>query len=548
MKLSNNLQNFARNNQVLLGALLIFFVLALIVNHLTVPNMLAGDKLDNELMLMKSRQPELFQNDSFYDGDDWHFFYIPFIDFLEWANQFTGSSEQTYRTLVPITWFIFAVGMFLLLTLFRVRFWPAIIVAVISTAHFPVLLEAWGIPGPSTFIPRNIGLALTLFAFILFFKFRESHKVAWAFFVMGLIGNIHPVTGFYGAMIMALSLWWYRGWRSLGRIVIYGLAAVLGILPFAIIHFLLFPQTTQYLPGSLEYLEAMRAAQPHINWPVMVGYYRNFFLGQWLVFWPVFAIFWLVIGWRRKVTNRHSELDLGSRSRIKSGMTGGIDRLSLRIVLVTILVTFVISFGQQLLQVFNISPILIEEPRAFRLIYIVLYVYLGVGLGCAWEYLKQKKYLLPVILIGTLLLLGGAFAFREKIISKYNLIQEKKASAETADTCRLPLYDWIKTNTAEDSLFLIDPDRYPPFRICTERSVVYTYRDSGKGIGSANFLVEWYSRRVQVIPAFENKEAQVIINLANTYGADYILSEGCIELDLEKLFLLEDEHCVYGVK
>ena len=118
MDLNIKMSEFASKNKELLGALLIFFVLALGINHLTVPNMLAGDKLDNELMLMKSRDAQLFQNDSFYSGDDWHFFYIPFIDFLEWANQFTGGSEYTYRALVPITWFIFAVGMFLLLTLF----------------------------------------------------------------------------------------------------------------------------------------------------------------------------------------------------------------------------------------------------------------------------------------------------------------------------------------------------------------------------------------------------------------------------------------------
>lgn len=528
-------------------ALIIFLGLSLVINYFAIPNMLAHDKLNNELFMIKSANPELFANDIFLEGNTWHFFYVPFVELLRFANKFTGSSEETYRIMVPISFFFFFFGMFVFLKHLGVNFFISIFTAVLSSVYIEnVLHENWGIPGPSLFVHRHLALAFLPYVFFLFYKYFRQKHLPFAFLTLGIIGNIHPVSAFYITLAFLGTILWLGGINreNLKKIILCGLFSVLGILPFLIWHFFLYPPDSgggiKFLADDL-YLKAFWTSQSHMSPQGMLLLYKRLFITYWYTFWPLFIVFILAL-WQRKKEGDESMKFM--------------DKLSIAFFGITAIITFSISAVQQLLQIFfKIPPFLMEEPRAFKFVYFILYLYLGIFLTYVfnkidWQTLKSnKKKQAAVLAIIIILVTAVGIIGYQKISKAIFLISLKKSDQETGNTCRLPIYKWIKENTPEQSLFMIDPNGFPPFRICTHQGVVYHYRDGAAIAPSSNQLVEWYQRKLAVEKAYAEKNENTMIEAAKKYGADFIVSRECVPIPkFEMIYEMDGENCVYEIE
>lgn len=518
-----------------LAAFFIITACTFIINYLSVPNTLSHDKLNNELFLVKSGDPSIFLKDTFLQGKNWHFFYVPFVEFLRFANQFTGSSEATYRLMVPVSFFIFEIGMFVFLYQMGSSFLASIVIGLLSSIYIPVVLhENWGIPGPSMIVPRHLALALLPFAFFFFYRLLRDPHLRYVFLFVGLIGNIHQVSAFYVTLIFLGTFIWMRGLNSktLMEAFIFGLWALLGIIPFLVWHLILYPSASNIVfHGSEEYLRAFWASQPHMSPQGMLSLYKTYFINFWYTFWPLLGIFTLSIYLRRK-----NSVDSDCET----------DATSTTLICATILITLGITIVQQFLQYFfNIPPILMEEPRAFKFIYFVLYLHLALFFSYLFTIIqKDKKRTITIVTLVIILIIVGIFAYYK--VPHVLTILTQKHEKQNADTCGAPIYHWIKTNTPKDSLFLIGSSGYPAFRICTFRGVVYHYRDGAAIAPTSGNLIEWYRRKNIIEKAYADKNADAIPKVAHAYSADYIVSEYCIPLpSLKKIFQSNDLDCVY---
>jgi len=528
-----------------LGAIIIFFTLSLVVNYFAVPNMLSHDKLSNELYLLKSGNPELFANDYALEGASWRFFYVPFVEMLRLANRFTGSSEETYRILVPILFFVFTSGMFVFFYRLGNSFWASIFTAVVSSVYIPeVLHENWGIPGPSMILHRHMALALLPIAYFLFYQYINNAKLLIVFFLVGLIGNIHPVSSFYVTLIFLITLLFAHGFRkeTIKKAFLSGLAALLGITPFLIWHFILYPANGDlFIINDEPYLNAVWEAQPHVSPAGMTNLYFRTFITNWYAFWPLTGIFFLT-AWLWSKKNDESKK--------------GFLRTSMILFWATALVTITISAGQQILQIFfKIAPLTIEEPRAFRFIYFVLYLHLAYLLSFTHELFRSYRYALSMrqklaaAAIVIFITIFAGFLLQQKISRAAFLLSLKKNEPDSGNTCRLPMYGWISGHTPQDSIFLINPNIFPAFRICALRGLVNHYRDVPPAILSRDKIVEWARRKHIIETAYAGNNPQKIKLAADQFNAAYIITENCLILpELQKIYEDNGNNCIYAVK
>ena len=240
---------------------------------------------------------------------------------------------------------------------------------------------------------------------------------------------------------------------------------------------------------------------------------------------------------------------------VLSAPGGGIPRISsaraslaLAVSIITVtLGTTVIN--QVLLLVLHWKIHLVHEPRAFQFIYIPFYLSLGYLLQKIWSerrrWFWQWKTLAIMCIIG---IVAGAGLVGIHAVSTISRLLLNKKEFSTGDTCRLPIYGWIEKNTKQNDLFLIDPNMYPPFRICAKRSIVYTYRDTASALRT-NYLVEW-ARRKEIVERAYAEGSSKLLETAREFGADYIVSQRCVAVPcIRKIYQdsVYQEDCIYKV-
>lgn len=531
------------------SAAAIIFAASLFVNYLAIPNMLSHDQLSVSLVILKTNNPNLFTKDAFFQDPGWFYQYSAGYTLFDYLSRLTGSFEETYRVLVPVSFFFFVFGMFVFLYGLGIRPFLAVLgVAALSSIYIPqVLLEDWGIPGPSETRLRFLGLTLITYCFFAFYKYINHKNLLWLFLFIGFIGNIHAPTAFF-VTILFLAVMALQGGltiKNIKRMALAGCLAIVGMLPYLIIHYLIYPAPKIIIEDAALYKKALLAAYPHLSFKGIVGLYKDYFLTRWYSFWPLFGIFVFMLIKRR---NDQSQTEESRR----------IDSTSLWLFAVIVVITVAVSAANQFVQsVQGRPPFTIQEPRIFRYVYFPLYLYLGFFFFWIWQkslWLKQKKIIIAllIILVGT----GGAAIGYTKYTQIKRLLFLKKTFKESGDTCRSPLYGWINGNLPKDSVFLIDPNKYPSFRNCTLQNLVYTYRDSVYA-PYMNYMTEWYKRKLLLEDAYSRKDPSSIVKIAKDFNADYIVSFKCIEIPgLQKLYETTyegteyegiKENCVYKV-
>ncbi len=519
-----------------IAALVVIFFAALFVNQLAVPNLLSHDQLLYELVLLHKAEPQLFPRDALFADEGFRVYYMPFAPILQAINERTGGSEYTYRLFVPLVFFALASAMFLLLYFERVPWLISLGIAFVSTILLRVLMDYWGVPGPSNMVTRFLVLPLYPLIFLTLYKqVRKFWTLPLLFLVIGFIGNIHQVSAFNMALMLGIGALLTYGFtkKNILQLCAGFVLFVIALSPVFITKILLYPADPLTVNDEA-YIEALDIAHSHLTPSGMAGVYREFFITNGVTVWPLIIVFFFVLFFHRK-RGEIEERDVWSRN------------LFWAVVLITLGTTLI---NQLVLRVLHQKTYFVYEPRAFQLIYPILYLYVGIAGRDLWgrirnQGVKKMKMRLTVLFLGLGIIGGSILITRFQYIQ--TLISHKADPHRPEVTCSAtPLYDWVLRETNADALFLIDPNGYPAFRLCAKRSVVYTYRDAPAAI-QTNYLVEWAKRKKEVEAAYD-AGGGALYAVAQKFSAEYIVSKACTPITgAKEVYRHPDypEDCIY---
>jgi hypothetical protein len=223
-----------------LVGLIIFLVVACYWCVLCFPlgaEYLSGDQYLNLLLVLKGDDPSLFSRDLVFDGPDLTQEYIPFyIYYLRAAFRWTGDLTAGYKAMIfPLT-FLYLIGAYVLFRRFGNSAGVAIALALLSSVPYrvPFATDLFGL-GPIGFmLARTFCTAATPWIFLAFTTWMDRPaRLLSLFLAIGLLANLHPVSGFFLGPVLALVFLMEqrcapRAWAIAGAA---GLAVIAGALP-----------------------------------------------------------------------------------------------------------------------------------------------------------------------------------------------------------------------------------------------------------------------------------------------------------------------------
>ena len=205
---------------------------------------LVDDQITVAAMVLEDVKPELFPNDPLLSNDFYKIYAPPVRAILGVSVKVIGAVEAGHRLLVPFLSFIFLLTFYTLIYNFIDNI-P--ISAFISIAAVPMRRiipnSFFGVLGMEALYARTFFHALVPLVILLFWRWRDSRKIVWAFLLLGIVSNLHPTGGYTMTPMLAIALIVYRGIKKQTFIdLALGLTlALIGISPF-IWDYLTYPQ------------------------------------------------------------------------------------------------------------------------------------------------------------------------------------------------------------------------------------------------------------------------------------------------------------------
>lgn len=114
------------------------------------------------------------------------------------------------------------------------------------------------------------------------------------------------------------------------------------------------------------------------------------------------------------------------------------------------------------------------------------------------------------------------------------LIVRNIGTSENPSNNTETIQEWVKENV-EYSCILLTPFYEKGFRVGTQRAVVGEYKDGALSFYSENFAKEWNLRR-QLFNQWEKLPTQMITELRDKYGYDYIIEKNPTKRELSILY------------
>jgi hypothetical protein len=453
---------------------------------------------------MRAESPSAFSRNATHQQDP-HKYYIPFyLNLLNSAKSITGDHHSGAFLFMFTSIFIYMFLMYKLTYHFCGDAWVGALIAAISLPTMQSFYgDSWGFVTPSgdfIMLAKTVFTAFSPLLFLAFFKWRHDLKVAIAFFLVGLLANVHPVSAYNIVQIFLLALLIDRSANStLKQLALALLCFFLGALPFV-----------------LTYIKTL-GGQPSWTYGEMMGYFsvrRPYaFLTpsrKTLTYFAYHSSFLVLFaGWG-------AYIGLKKRSR------------RVRLAILLLLCALGLSIlGQGLM--FQISKLQdqglvnIAQVRAFRWIFPMLFLLASLS----FVSFKRRPGLQSYGTVGLVVLLtlapyGIPQIARDQV---KKLLGIKQPIADDRKTF-LALTQRVRAQVPDGCLFLINPE-YGNFMGLTEKSSVVTYKE---GIAAnylgPEFFRRWHERYQEVKEVYRDPTPERMLQAAKKYRADYVISDG----------------------
>lgn len=473
-------------------------------------------------MLLKDKNPELFQKDFFFSEPRYYEYYVPW--FRAMAGWIVAQTQgvgllRRYNLLIFPTTFFFLLGFYALfrrLTECEAASWAVALAAL--TARVNLSANAFG-----------IGLAQSMYAYKLFFagvpwifyfvvRFQFSRNSVWAaFFLLGLISNFHPILGIALVTILLAAFLVFNHPRFNGLLGLAGAVALFSI---------------GFLPFVWKYVQTL----PPPSMPLTAEEFWKTSLADW----GYFPLLWKGV--------RNFLMDAGPLMIFSAVAARKSWKETDRFFWIFGLAILGVSFSEAAIlqaqsHLMNRPPIIDLEPlRATTFIYIPLLVW---GAGFLTGVLKKDisfgrlsgtaLFVLSVFL----LFAQKEFPFRQIVreaLLKGGLYSEKRIEIWKNEQLRwadlMELSAWARRSTDTDALFF---HPHYDFRFHAQRAIVIGYKDGSMiaRIGGATKVREWLKRKQTVEEALRSKDPRRVVETARQYACDFVvLRKGFGPLDL----------------
>lgn len=459
-------------------------------------------------LAMKAAEPERFSRDPLLGGKIREIFPL-FFGILNTGFRLTGDYHLSALVIAIALLPIYLGLMYWLLYVFCGDAWISALVSAVSVFFiYSLFAEIWGFVtagGAFVFLSRNLFSAFSPLLFLAAFLWRRERKVLLVFFLMGLLANLHPISGYNLVQIFALAVFLERpSLRTAGLVVLCALVFLLGASPFVVFYVQQKAAVSWLTYREMADAWSSRFPNDHVI-PPFRSFLRFAFTSSALL---AVGGAGMVMGWRKDY--RHARFGA--------------------LLLISTLAVSLLGQGVLFLLSKHLGfPLLHSaQVRAFRWLYPLLFLFASLALVSAKQLGRPKSYWLVGCLLALLvaphLAYQPASAFGNRLLGMESR-RELQLKSIAALTSR------INESLQEECLFLIDP-RMGRFRGLTGKSVVVTYRDAGTGRSlGPEALRLWGERYSEVSALYKNPTPEGFLALAEKYRVDYIVTEGT-ELEL----------------
>ncbi|GEM_PF-1293365 len=468
---------------------------------------ISSDQVNIATMLLKEKQPELFSRDLGFADDSAFRFYTPLYRKLTaFLAGFTGG--DFLRAPVVMTPFLLAaylLGAYALFVWMTGHKAASLLAAVLSLFVRKALIDTWGMGGMSSMLPRSVFLAFTPWLVLGILCTRNRPFVAAGFFfAVGLLANMHPVSAFGFAQIVLLTTLASErfAWRALGRCVLWGAAAALPTIGFAMLYW---SSTNVAGANAVTYSEIKDV--------------MNERLGAFYPFQPSDVAKTL-----KSLTVPVALAGAGLWWRVRERKFSDTDRWFVWFAVVTVVVSLGGTAVVQLASEWTgTKPLIFDQVRTLRFIYLPLFVFVGFLLAKLWESARSgnriARFTLPV---AALALCAYATLPLQKAVGRPLEARFSSAAAnrDAEELALQELAEWARAHTPQDAV--IDCESLL-FRYLARRSLTFCRKDGGILIYSGSErLKEWLTRYREWNQLPENDSA-ARESFARKHGADYLV-------------------------
>jgi len=316
---------------------------------------MTDDQIRDSWVSLRDLHPELYPNDDspIYSGERYKW-YIPAYRAIlrNVASWFDEDFDIALKFLGAVETFVFLISMFVLTELVVKNTTASFLASLAATSiRWCVGGTYWGVSGILSSHPRTMFLMFSPLFLWLFIRWRDSPKVYLAFLLVGIVSNIHPISGYLFSQILLLTFPSVRGFnrRGLQSTVLACIAIILGVSPYLLS--LVCSETSRTFSGVSYQLWGIHSLSDILQGFLVTGWYL------WLPF-LLSIVSWVL---------------LEKSSRIEQ-----IHKILLRLVLITVFVSACGELANKLLFTLTKLDATFQYFRAFRFVYLPIFVFIGI--------------------------------------------------------------------------------------------------------------------------------------------------------------------------
>lgn len=399
---------------------------------------------------------------------------------------------------------IYVAGVYWLAQLIMEHRLAALLIALVSLrVNVDLSGTGWGIYLGNA-MPRAFLFAATPWILGLFIRrVRSASQLMGVGIVLGLVGNIHPLSALHLYLMMAGAIVLTEGPDTrLARLGSVSGGLAIGIMPY-LFQWL---QVRDVTPLRMEILRFRADVQSFPGWDVVIRSLLSSYVVPSLI---------AMIGWRCLKSPQ-------DRDR-----AGAIARLALVVVICTVLgpvLAWLVPrlFAVHLLRMSGYVFLLCLLLSGF-----VVRALLRRGTGT----MTAAGYGLALLLFLTA---GGgrvgemaqwAAGISSKTMTAFGADVGAREGGELDKQAFLDLCRWARSHTDREVLFLVPPERFAPFRIYAERALFVTFKDGAVTVFSGRSAEDWYARYRDAERVYQAFEPAAVIALSQRHGIGYVVQE-----------------------